>query len=277
MGAPGTRNVLRQIRLPGSWSGRPVSIAPQLATTPTPSREAERRLAQRLRAPLLGLLAGLLALALAGAGAGAAAAAPCGRRPARAGRRPAPTSLAAQLPRCARRARGAGAPDAPHGAVRRPRRAGRQPSAPRPARAASPTSSPSSRGTSTPSRPRRRPRHGAALRLGSSAVTAARAASPAPGGGAPDAPVAVVDTGVDTDAPRSRRAPPPGPRRARGRLRRDLVGHGTFVAGLISRHRRQRHRRAAASPARPRSSRSGLHDGTGITSADLAAGIVAGR
>ncbi len=102
----------------------------------------------------------------------------------------------------------------------------------------------------------------------------ARAAIAAAGGGAPSSPVAVVDTGIDADHPDLLGRVADGRSIVGGDPRTDLVGHGTFVAGLVS---------AAdgnglggfgvggATPVIPIK----VSDDEGVSSVDLAAGIVA--
>ena len=94
------------------------------------------------------------------------------------------------------------------------------------------------------------------------------------GGGAPNAPVAVVDTGVDSAHPDLAGRLLPGHDVLGAGSVRDLVGHGTFVAGLISAidgNGIGGRGVAGATPVLPVR----VSTGTGITSADLAAGIVA--
>ena len=94
------------------------------------------------------------------------------------------------------------------------------------------------------------------------------------GGGAPNAPVAVVDTGVDIAHPDLAGRLLPGHDVLGAGSVRDLVGHGTFVAGLISAidgNGIGGRGVAGATPVLPVR----VSTGTGITSADLAAGIVA--
>jgi subtilisin family serine protease len=96
----------------------------------------------------------------------------------------------------------------------------------------------------------------------------------AAGGGAPSSPVAVVDSGVDRAHPDLAGRVTAGRDVLGGGAVDDLVGHGTFVAGLISAiddNGAGGRGIAGATPIVPVR----VTNGTGITSADLAAGIVA--
>ena len=108
------------------------------------------------------------------------------------------------------------------------------------------------------------------------ALGAVRAAEglAAAGGGAPTSPVAVVDSGVDRAQPDLVGRVTEGRDILGAGSVDDLVGHGTFVAGLISAidgNGVGGRGLAGATPIIPVR----VTTGTGITSADLAAGIVA--
>ncbi|WP_217915033.1 S8 family peptidase [Miltoncostaea marina] len=105
------------------------------------------------------------------------------------------------------------------------------------------------------------------------AVNAAGGLS-AVGGGAPDVPVAVVDSGVDAGHPDLAGRVRPGRDVLGAGSVEDLVGHGTFVAALIAAadgNGAGGRGVAGATPVVPVR----VSTGPGVTSADLAAGIVA--